>query len=53
MITHSAAKEIGKQKEQEVGWRLEIKGKWGDGWGGWKKFEKGGGVHNIRGVFIK
>ena len=51
MITHSAAKEIGKQKEQEVGWRLEIKGKWGGG--GWKKFEKGGGVHNIRGVFIK
>ena len=53
MITHSAAKEIGKQKEQEVGWRLEIKGKWGDGWGGGKNLKKGGGVHNIRGVFIK
>ena len=41
MITHSAAKEIGKQKEQEVGWRLEIKGKW-RGEGG-KNLKKGGG----------
>ena len=42
MITHSAAKEIGKQKEQEVGWRLKIKGKW-EGGGG-KNLKKGGGT---------
>ena len=47
MITHSAAKEIGKQKEQEVGWRLKIKGKWG---GGGKNLKKGGGTQYKEGL---
>ena len=41
MITHSA-KEAGQQKKQ-LGWRLEVTGKWGRG--GWTKF----GVSNIGG----
>ena len=51
MITH-LAKETEKQKEQ-LGWRLEVTGKCGEGVGQNLKKERWEGVSNIGGSFIK